>query len=68
MHQDPEPMPCITIYYDLKHDVNCVRLKQPDIMVMKKLHHKVNIIPLIAKADMLTRTELKRMKERVRAL
>jgi len=54
--------------YDLKHDVNCVRLKQPDIMVMKKLHHKVNIIPLIAKADMLTRTELKRMKERVCAL
>ncbi|XP_052801183.1 septin-2-like isoform X2 [Mya arenaria] len=40
-------------------------LKQSDVIIMKKMHHKVNIIPLIAKADMLTRSELKKMKARI---
>lgn len=40
-------------------------LKPLDVLVMKKLHHKVNIVPLIAKADVLTPKEIKRLKERV---
>ncbi|XP_025091249.1 septin-2-like isoform X1 [Pomacea canaliculata] len=40
-------------------------LKPADITMMKKLHHKVNIVPLIAKADMLTKVEVKRLKQRV---
>ena len=32
---------------------------------MKQLHHIVNIIPVIAKADTLTETELKKQKSRV---
>lgn len=40
-------------------------LRQIDIETMKKLHHKVNIVPLIAKADILTKKELKRMKDRI---
>ena len=29
------------------------------------LHHKVNIVPVIAKADMLTKKEIARLKKRV---
>ena len=32
---------------------------------MKSLHDKVNIVPVIAKADTLTKREVKAMKERV---
>ena len=32
---------------------------------MKMLHHKVNIVPVIAKADMLTKKEIARLKKRV---
>lgn len=32
---------------------------------MKMLHHKVNIVPVIAKADMLTKKEVARLKKRV---
>jgi septin 2 len=32
---------------------------------MKMLHHKVNIVPVIAKADMLTKKEVSRLKKRV---
>ena len=32
---------------------------------MKMLHHKVNIVPVIAKADMLTKKEVARVKKRV---
>ncbi|KAK6968802.1 septin-5, partial [Biomphalaria glabrata] len=39
-------------------------LRQIDIETMKKLHHKVNIVPLLAKADILTKEELRRMKNR----
>ena len=40
-------------------------LKPLDILVMKKLHNKVNIVPLIAKSDVLTTKEVKRLKEKV---
>ena len=33
---------------------------------MKHLHDKVNIVPVIAKADTLTAPEIKRLKEKVR--
>ena len=32
---------------------------------MKALHDKVNIVPVVAKADTLTKKEVKSMKERV---
>ncbi|CAF1138239.1 unnamed protein product [Rotaria sordida] len=38
-------------------------LKPLDITCMKALHHKVNIIPIIAKADALTSNELIQMKQ-----
>ena len=41
------------------------RLKPADVQVMKKLHHKVNIVPLLAKSDILTKVEQKRLKQRV---
>ncbi|CAG5120923.1 unnamed protein product [Candidula unifasciata] len=40
-------------------------LRQIDVQTMKKLHNKVNIVPLIAKADILTAQELRRMKNRI---
>ncbi|KAL3856595.1 hypothetical protein ACJMK2_011330 [Sinanodonta woodiana] len=40
-------------------------LRPTDIAVMKLLHNKVNIVPLIAKSDVLTKAEVKRLKERI---
>uniref|UniRef100_A0A0N4ZH99 Septin n=1 Tax=Parastrongyloides trichosuri TaxID=131310 RepID=A0A0N4ZH99_PARTI len=40
-------------------------LKEIDIKFMKNLHDKVNIIPLIAKADTLTPSEMARFKQNV---
>ncbi|XP_068927454.1 septin-8-like [Petaurus breviceps papuanus] len=40
-------------------------LKAVDLETMKRLHAKVNVIPVIAKADTLTRDELPRFKSRV---
>lgn len=37
-----------------------------DIAFMKAVHHKVNIVPVIAKADTLTKAECQRLKKRVR--
>lgn len=37
-----------------------------DIEFMKRLHEKVNIIPLIAKADTLTPEECQQFKKQVR--
>ena len=34
---------------------------------MRRLHRKVNIVPVIAKADTLTAAEVKRLKERIMA-
>ncbi|XP_037091162.1 septin-4-like [Pollicipes pollicipes] len=38
-------------------------LRQLDIEFMRRLHKKVNLVPVIAKADVLTRKETKRLKE-----
>lgn len=40
-------------------------LRQIDIETMRRLHSKVNIVPLIAKADTLTSTEVKKLKKRL---
>lgn len=32
---------------------------------MKQLHNKVNIVPVIAKADVLTKKEMQRLKKKV---
>ncbi|KAH9631177.1 hypothetical protein HF086_006755 [Spodoptera exigua] len=40
-------------------------LKPLDIEFMKQLHNKVNIVPVIAKADCLTKKEVQRLKTRV---
>ena len=42
-------------------------LKPLDIEVMKRLHTKVNLIPVIAKADTLTDEEVTAFKQRVRS-
>lgn len=42
------------------------RLRPVDIEFMKALQDKVNVVPLIAKADCLTPSEIKKLKERVR--
>lgn len=40
-------------------------LKPVDIDIMKKIHHKVNIVPLLAKADILTPSEVKQRKKKI---
>lgn len=40
-------------------------MKPLDIEFMKKLHAKVNIVPVIAKADCLTKKEIQRLKSRI---
>ncbi|XP_043836215.1 septin-8-like [Dromiciops gliroides] len=40
-------------------------LKSMDLVTMKKLDSKVNLIPVIAKADTLTRSELPKFKSRI---
>jgi hypothetical protein len=47
--------------------VRCDRLRPIDIEFMRKLHHKVNLIPVIAKADTLTDDEIVAFKQRVSA-
>jgi septin 7 len=42
-------------------------LKPLDIEVMRRLHTKVNLIPVIAKADTLTDDEISMFKKRVRS-
>jgi len=49
-----------------KHTVPLLhRLKPLDIEFMKQLHELVNIVPVIAKADTLTPTEVQTLKKRV---
>jgi len=43
------------------------RLKQIDIEFMRRLHTKVNLIPVIAKADTLTDEEIADFKNRVKS-
>lgn len=44
---------------------SCCRLKPLDIEFMKQLHNKVNVVPVIAKADVLTKKEMQRLKKKV---
>ncbi|XP_018095620.1 septin 5 S homeolog isoform X3 [Xenopus laevis] len=41
-------------------------LRPVDVAVMKALHEKVNIVPLIAKADCLIPSEIRKLKDRIR--
>ena len=50
---------------DRKYSFLVYSLKPLDIEVMKRLHEKVNIIPLIAKADSLTPEECRDFKKNV---
>jgi septin family protein len=34
---------------------------------MRRMHRKVNIVPVVAKADTLTSAEIKRLKDRIMA-
>jgi hypothetical protein len=43
-----------------------ISLKSIDLVCMKKLDTKVNIIPIIAKADTISKTELQKFKVSVR--
>jgi len=56
---------CIFNSIVLKLYVFIYSLKPIDVLVMKKLHHKVNIVPLLAKSDILTPKEVKRLKAKV---
>lgn len=49
----------------LKHVLFDYSLKQIDIEFMRHLHQKVNLIPIIAKADTLTDEEILKFKQRV---
>lgn len=47
--------------------VSCpTSLKPLDVQFMKAIHNKVNVVPVIAKADTLTLRERERLKRRVR--
>lgn len=48
--------------------ISLVRLKPLDIQFMKQLHNKVNIVPVIAKADTLTKQEVAKLKRKVRVV
>lgn len=46
--------------------VSCLSsLKPLDVQFMKAIHNKVNVVPVIAKADTLTLRERERLKRRV---
>lgn len=47
------------------HAIGNHSLKPLDIVTLSKLHQKVNVIPLIAKADTLSKNELKELKQRL---
>ncbi|XP_063752028.1 septin-5-like isoform X2 [Eleginops maclovinus] len=41
-------------------------LRPLDVMCMKALHHKVNVVPVVAKADSLTEAEVERKKMKIK--
>lgn len=43
----------------------CFSLRPIDIEFMLNIHEKVNVIPVISKADMLTEKEKSRVKQRI---
>lgn len=61
------------LFYDVTNLIPCdwllsYRLRPIDVEFMKRMHNKVNIIPVIGKSDCLTPTEIKKLKERVSIL
>ncbi|PVD34450.1 hypothetical protein C0Q70_05724 [Pomacea canaliculata] len=50
---------------ELKIKAHVAYLKALDLVTMKKLDSKVNIIPVIAKADTITKTELTKFKAKI---
>lgn len=51
--------------YDIICFVNLLNsLKALDLVTMKKLDNKVNIIPVIAKSDTITKAELSKFKQK----
>ena len=50
----------------MQHGKLTIRLKPIDVEFMRRLHSKVNLIPVIAKADTLTEDEVTLFKQRVR--
>jgi len=59
--------PALSVLQEVTFRAVCCdfRLKPIDIKFMRALHQKVNIVPVIAKADMLTPVELKKLKKKV---
>lgn len=56
------------LLYNTKQNYLCYlfsSLKPLDIEFMKQLHNKVNIVPVIAKADVLTKKEMQRLKKKI---
>ncbi len=45
--------------------ISAARLRMLDVAAMRKLHKKVNLVPVIGKADSLTTAELGRFKSQV---
>lgn len=62
---------CIILKLDciilICNSISYYRLRQLDIELMKQIQHKVNIVPIIGKADTLTEPEMKRLKKRIMA-
>lgn len=58
--QDNRVHCCLYLISPFGHGLN-----QVDVEFMKRLHHKVNIVPIMAKADALTNTEMRDLKDRV---
>lgn len=56
--------------YDIIHHMHfylvCSSLRPLDVEFMKALHEKVNIVPVLAKADTLTPSEVKKKKMKVK--
>ena len=52
----------VYLYYDTYFIISGHGLKSIDLVCMKKLDTKVNIIPIIAKADTISKTELQKFK------
>lgn len=60
------PFTYFLMYQLLSNEISlCDRLKPLDIQFMKQLHNKVNIVPVLAKADTLTKQEVAKLKRKV---
>jgi septin family protein len=52
-------------YVSMALIISAARLRMLDVAAMRKLHKKVNLVPVIGKADSLTTAELGRFKSQV---